>query len=374
MAEHIPAEVFPPGEFLRDELEARGWTQADLAKVLGRPLQTVNEILAGRKTITPETAQGLGAALGTSAQFWLNLESAYRLSKARQNSSDVTSRARLYSLAPVNDMVRRGWIKGADDPKALEEELLRFFDARSLEDAPSVCFAARKSTTYEETTPAQLAWVCRAKRIAKGVGATRFDPKVFREGLPELRRLIASEHDVRQAPKFLAELGVRLVVVEHLPRTRIDGAALWIDERTPVVAVSFRHDRIDWFWFTLCHELAHIRNGDCESLDSNLVGEGRQPTADKPEIEQRADREAAELLVPAKEMEGFIRRVQPLYYKKKIIQFANRIQVHPGIIVGQLQHRDEIKYSHSREMLVKVRDAVVAATLTDGWGHTLPLD
>ena len=74
-----PAEVFPPGELLAEELEARGWTQTDLADILGRPHRLVNEIIAGKRRITPETAMGLAAALGTTAALWLNLESAYQL-------------------------------------------------------------------------------------------------------------------------------------------------------------------------------------------------------------------------------------------------------------------------------------------------------
>lgn len=74
MSDRIPAEVFPPGEFIRDEIEARGWTQAELAKILGRPLKTVSDILLGKRKITPETAHGLGEAFGVDPQFWLNLE------------------------------------------------------------------------------------------------------------------------------------------------------------------------------------------------------------------------------------------------------------------------------------------------------------
>jgi HTH-type transcriptional regulator / antitoxin HigA len=79
--ELIPAEVFPPGEFLRDELEARGWTQADLAKILGLPRRLISEIIDGKRAITTETAWGLGDAFGVDSQFWLNLESAYKLSR-----------------------------------------------------------------------------------------------------------------------------------------------------------------------------------------------------------------------------------------------------------------------------------------------------
>ena len=53
------ARVFPPGDFIREELEARGWTQRDLAEILGRPIQAVNSIVNGKKEITPETAVAL---------------------------------------------------------------------------------------------------------------------------------------------------------------------------------------------------------------------------------------------------------------------------------------------------------------------------
>ena len=85
MATRRPAEVFPPGEFLREELEARGWTQDDLAAILGRTTTTVNQIIGGQRSITPATARGLAAALGTTPQFWLNLESAYQLWKVQND-------------------------------------------------------------------------------------------------------------------------------------------------------------------------------------------------------------------------------------------------------------------------------------------------
>ena len=79
MAARRPAEAFPPGEILKEEFEARGWTQSDLAMLLGRPFVLVHEIIAGKRSITPETAKGLAAAFDTTPAFWLNLESAYQL-------------------------------------------------------------------------------------------------------------------------------------------------------------------------------------------------------------------------------------------------------------------------------------------------------
>jgi HTH-type transcriptional regulator/antitoxin HigA len=94
-----PAEAFPPGEYLRDELEARGWTQSQFAYIIGRPLQLVNEIVKGKKRITEQTAMEIGAALGTSAKVWLNLENTYRLWKAKSPDPAIARRARQASAA-----------------------------------------------------------------------------------------------------------------------------------------------------------------------------------------------------------------------------------------------------------------------------------
>lgn len=88
-----PAEVFPPGDFIRDELEARGWSQGDLARILGRPVQTVNMIINGKKSITAETAKALGLAFGTGPELWMNLETAYRLHTAPDADPAISRRA-----------------------------------------------------------------------------------------------------------------------------------------------------------------------------------------------------------------------------------------------------------------------------------------
>jgi HTH-type transcriptional regulator/antitoxin HigA len=94
-----PAEAFPSGEYLRDELEARGWTQSQFARIIGRPLQLVNEIINGRKRITEQTALEIAAALGTSARVWLNLENTYRLWKAKAPDPAIAHRAQRASAA-----------------------------------------------------------------------------------------------------------------------------------------------------------------------------------------------------------------------------------------------------------------------------------
>jgi len=372
MSERIPAEVFPPGEFIKDELDARGWTQGDLAEIMGRPNRLISMIVTGKKRITPETAQGLGEAFGTGAQFWMNLQNAYLLSMLKGQENSVARKAALYSKAPIKDMIRRQWIEPSQSAAVLEKQILDFFGLPTLADEPEFCVAARKSTSYGETTPPQRAWLQRARNLAPAIHAEKHTKKRFAGAIEQLKALAANPEDVRRIPKILAEAGIRFLILEHLPKTRIDGACLWLNRQSPVIVVSLRYDRIDFFWHTLGHELGHVYQGDGLSLDIDLVGAEISGKDERTDKEQEADRFATELLVSPDDMSDFVARVRPLYSKKRIQGFAARIGVHPGIVVGQLQHRNEVSYSHSREMLVKVRHLIVGAALTDGWGHTPP--
>jgi HTH-type transcriptional regulator/antitoxin HigA len=91
------AEAFHPGVYIREELEARGWSQSDFAKIIGRPLQAVNEIVNARKRITAETALAIGAAFGTGPEIWINLQSAYDLHIAGEADPAIARRARQYA-------------------------------------------------------------------------------------------------------------------------------------------------------------------------------------------------------------------------------------------------------------------------------------
>lgn len=100
MSTPMAAEVFPAGEHLVDELDARGWTQADFAEVLGRPAQFVLEIISGKKEITRESAAQIAAALGTSVEFWLKLQVSYLLWKQAQDSPIRESLSSVWDAEP----------------------------------------------------------------------------------------------------------------------------------------------------------------------------------------------------------------------------------------------------------------------------------
>ena len=372
MTTRTPAEVFPPGEFIREELQERGWTQADLARILGRPLSAVNQIINGKKAITADTARQLSEAFGTSAQLWLNLEATYRLSLARDPAGDIRRYAELYEVAPVKELEKRGWVEPTGNVKASEEELKRFFDVESFDNLPELAVAARKTDAPEAPlTAAQYAWCRRVLELGSRIQAESFSKAKLIEGLPSLAKLAEYAEEARNVPRLLGKLGVRLVIVEHLPGCRIDGAVLWLGPVSPVVGLSMRYDRIDYFWFTLCHELAHIldeRKGGV--LDEALIGERGNWVRQLQERERKANEHAAAMLVSPDALESFVFRVKPYFSKERIVEFARDIHVHPGVIVGQLQCRGEVGYWANREMLVSIREIVLQQTMTDGWGKT----
>ena len=365
----IPAEVFAPGEFLAEELDARGWSQVELAEILARPPRLINEIIAGKRAITPETAKGLAAAFGTSPQLWMNLETSYQLSKAQIAENEVSRRARLYSTFPVKDLLKRGWIEASENIDVLEQRFLVYFGMASVDAKPTFAHAAKKSA-YEGDNIAQLAWLNRAKQIAKAVQVAKYSPAALRDAIPELRRCMEYTEEIKNIPVILAKAGVRVVVVEHLPGSKMDGACFWMDG-TPVIALSLRFDRVDNFWFNLFHEISHVLNG--EGKDEAIYEVIDPSQKGLPPHEVRANKDAESYCVPPDEMDGFVARVNPLFSKQAVIGFASRLHVHPGVVVGQLQHRNLIHWSFHKEMLEKVRAIVTASVLTDGFGNKLPL-
>ena len=376
MMERTPAEVFSPGELIKDEIEARGWSQIELAEVLGRPGRLVSELIAGKRAITPETAKGLGQAFGTGAQFWLNMESSYQLSKVTgDNSNAVARRAKLYEMAPVKEMTRRSWIQPTDNIDVLEKTVCSFYGKSSLDaPMPQLAHAARKASSYEELTAPEAAWLCRVRQLAEAMEVKTFSEMAFASALGQLKTLLRDADTVRQVPAVLARAGVRFLIVETLPSTRIDGVCLWLDSDSPVIALSLRYDRIDAFWHTLLHECAHVKHKDGQTsdiVDFDLVGDEADSSVAKPEAELKADEFASGFSIPRSELDGFIARVRPLFSKTRIQAFAAKLNVHPGLVVGQLQHRKMIPFSHSREMLARIRPILTEVALTDGFGSIL---
>ena len=372
----LPYRPIKPGELLQEELDARGWTQGDLAQILGRPLQAVNEIIAGKKAVTAETAVALSRALGTPAEYWLKLDALYRLDLLHERApfpeEDIVRRARIYTAAPVKELIKRRWLTVADprDPGQLERAVCKFLGTKSIDQKPPIAFAARRGRPHEPRSPSLVAWVCHARALAAHErvitvrhGDLRDRVAFFKQAslkseiakLPHLSTLTDGTARVRRR---LRELGIQFVVAPHLPKTRVDGAAFWLDERTPVVALSMRYNRVDWFWFTLMHELAHVVSSHARRemrVDDALVGRDAEPAESKMTEEAVADRLASDWLVPPERFSVFLRESKPYFSREQILRFAKEISVHPGIVVGRLQHDRHVSYTHFRNLLDRVK-------------------
>ena len=248
---------------------------------------------------------------------------------------------------------------------------MQFYRVKSVSEKPNFAHAA-KATQYSERTPIQWAWLFRARQLSEAVRVAGYDEGKLRQVISKLKALRIAAEEIRQVPNLLSEAGVRFVIVEFLPGAKIDGAAFWLDDQSPVIALSLRFDRIDNFWFVLRHEIEHILRRDGLMVDLELSEQIERNDVRPPE-EMIADDAAAEFCVSKSELNNFIARVRPLYSEQRILLFSKRVGVHPGVVVGQLQRRKEVPYTHFHKFLVKVRDIITSTTLTDGWGAIPPI-
>jgi HTH-type transcriptional regulator/antitoxin HigA len=341
-----PAVLQGPGPRISQELKVRGWSQKDLAEVLGRPLQAINEIVNKSKQVTPETAVQLGQAFGTSAEFWANLEALYRVRLAQRTAgaSGVERRSRLYALAPVNELIHRGWIRASDRIDDLERAVCEFLEIGDVREEPRAPVAKLRHTpSRDPETRAQVAWIKRAENLVRSQGVGHFDVARFNEAVPSLFDMARSPSDVARLPDALADLGVHFVVVPHLPKTFLDGAAFRVGQH-PVVALTLRYDRVDNLWFTFAHEAAHVAHGDDGVLDDRPDRTNRK----KEPTERAADRAASAWLIDSAAYRTFREATVDTPTRQQIEAFAERIGRHPSIVVGRLQHDDVISWSQHR--------------------------
>lgn len=371
MTDRVPAEVFPPGEFLRDELEARNWTQTEFAEIIRRPARLVNEVIAGKRGISPDTAREFAAALGTSAQFWLNLETAYQLSKTGPVSEHISREAHLRGKFPVREMVKRGWVETSENFEVLEQRVLNFYELESIDDEVRFSHAARRNHA-ETLSDIQLAWLFRVRQLALTLTVPQYSKKLLITALSDLERLMETPEETRHVPRILAESGVRLVIVEPVPGSKIEGVCFWVNNnKAPVIGLSLRFGRIDNFWFNLRHEIEHVLNGDGKSgyiVDDTEVLSG---ASDQSDAERIANEAAADFCVPTQKMSDFINRLDPMYSTANLVGFARLMERHPGIVAGQLQRRIG-RWDLFKKFQVDIRQTLAQSALTDGYGQSVP--
>jgi len=367
MATVVPAEVFPPGEFIKDELEARGWTQADLAEVMERPVQAVSEIIRGKKRVTEETARELEAALGIEAEFWTRTEALYRLRHTEPASIAIAERASIRQRVPLRQMISRGWVKPSTDVTELKQNVLSFLGVDDLQERAPFAKAAKQREYDQPSSLVQEVWLLRVKQLAESMITPAYSREKLLATVERMKPLLREPELVGHVPKLLDAAGVRFLIVERLPGLKTDGVCFWIHENSqPVIGMSLTADRIDNFWFVLRHEVEHVLNEEGKSgaiVDDDLEGDN---DSESP-MEARANRAAAEFCLPQAALQSFIDRKGPLFTDQNIRLFARVQGRHPGIVAGQLRRRLKA-WNKFTKHLAKVREHVTATAVVDGFG------
>ncbi len=246
---------------------------------------------------------------------------------------------------PLKDMRRLKFSlpSGTSD----EEVILRFFGVSSPERWRAawheVPVAFRQTQVFEACSEAVAAWVREAELTAKQIPLADFNEAKLRGSLEELRQLTREDTypALTRAQEICSHCGVGFVLVAELPKTRISGCAKWLSDKHAMVGVTPRYKSGEQLWFTFFHEIAHILlHRDRKSfVVDNAVGDMGDDVVDPDmaKYEEEADRFAADTLIPPAELAKLPRKPEELT-NELIKGFAKSIGIHPGVVIGRLQH------------------------------------
>jgi len=340
------AKKFGPGYFIREQMEIRQWTQEDMASVLGVTLKHINKILTDKQPLTLEMARIFGEVFNTSAQYWVNLDTGYRLwlqQGKTQKEEEADVKALIYERMPINDMIKKGWLPGHTSLKELEKNVLAFWSWKKLDfaklDEQLPCLT-KKSEAYNLFNASYaLTWYQMARNVAAERNVDEYDKKMLTELYENLHKYTTLPDGINEFLSQLSACGVICFVLPHLQKTYLDGAAFLLG-KTPVIVYTGRYKRIDNFWFTVAHEIAHIlrhlNEGTPFILDNLKDGERNQ-------MEDEANQLAAEKLKHQEVIE-FLNPYLNYLTTAKVEECAKKYEIHPSIIVGRLAHDNIVSY------------------------------
>jgi len=346
-----PVSVAHPGETVSDYLDSFEWSQSDLSRRSGLTPKTISEICNGKAPISPATSLALERVFGRPAHFWLSLQSRFDEAQARQaealRSADWWQWARRF---PVSEMRKRGLLPAKEEKASDISALLRFLGVSSPSSWSAVWRASsvsyRQTRRFSTNDHSVSAWVRLTELEADAVEISAFDERRALSAIPQLRSntRVAIDKALNNAKDICANFGIAVVIVPAFPETGISGSARWLGDKA-ILALSLRYRFDDQIWFTFFHELGHIlkhRKRQAFILDNaedNLTDGVVDP--DMQAVEDEANRFAADSLIPPAELKGFVSG--GVFTNESIYNFADSMDVAPGIVVGRLQREGLLK-------------------------------
>lgn len=346
----------PPGDTIQETIDELGMSQAELAERIGRPKEKLNDIIKGREPISTETAYRLEKVLGIPASFWINREAEYRREVYEiEQQEKLAAQHDWLSDFPLKEMKNFGWISNTTDKNQLVTELLSFYGVASHEEwnriyiDKEVAVAFRISLVNTKSPKAISAWLRQGELEAMSLKLSDYNESAFKKTLIEIKTLVNQfpKDFATQLQQLCAKSGVAVAYVPTLPKAPISGASRWFRKR-PLIQLSGRYKTDDRFWFTFFHEAGHILlHGKKEIFLENV--EGTEIDQDK---ENEANDFAAKHLLTEAQLQTIIH--SKTLTLETIVDFANKFNTSPGVIIGRLQHLQLIPWSLGNELMQKV--------------------
>lgn len=345
-SKNFPSTIPNPVDAIKFRMEQGGFKPADLIPYIGSRSR-VSEILSGKRQLTLEMVRALEAGLGIPAKVLIR--------KTEQEGDILYSN---WSPLLLKEMEARGYFGSASIKKIDSAELLTNFFSIIGNQRQLVGMLRKTSYRSSPLTDkrALTAWSVRVVQKAKKIKT----PVKYKHGIIDLAfmrklaRLSTQENGPIRAQEFLKENGIILVIEPHFLKTYLDGAVILLNKENPVIGLTLRHDRLDNFWFTLMHELAHISLHFNEGIGLffDEIEDIKTVKIDEREIE--ADEFAEEALLPKAKWEVSPARIIPSAMAAKSL--AKELGVHVAIIAGQIRHKGN-KYIYLSKMVneAKVR-------------------
>lgn len=359
-APYAPDWVSPPGDTILDIIEERNWSQAELATRLGYSEKHVSQLVNGKVPLSDETAMRLERVLGSKAGFWLAREAKYREHCARLESE----RARVgwvewLDCLPLKALMGAGAIPKttilAKNKPGLVDACLRFFGVASPQEwrnhYGAMEISYRRSRQDQSDVGAISTWLRLGEQRAEESDGPKYDKVKFEKALKSIRSLTSESPTVFEPRmrKLLVDAGVSFVMVPSISGAHVSGVARWLNPTRPLIQLSLYGKTNDKFWFTFFHEAAHILLHATSQMDKKSVfldDPNASHTDDPKEVE--ANQWAGDHIIPRQYNE----ELTGLKTKTAVVAFAERVGVHPGIVVGRLQHDELIPPSWMNDLKV----------------------
>jgi HTH-type transcriptional regulator/antitoxin HigA len=331
-SEHFPIAMPDPIEAVKFRMEQQGLKQVDLVPYIGNKSK-VSEVLNRKRPLSLSMIRRLNNGLGIPAEVLMQ-EPGQTLSPLYDGID--------WRKFPLAEMLQRQWFPEfdgrANDLCDRAEEILGPLLFPGGHDCREMDMAARRHVRKGSVPNeyALWAWQARVLQLSSAHSLGEYDPEAMtREMMRSVISLSCLDDGPIQARRLLEKSGIAIVILHYLPGTHLDGGAMVRPDGHPVIALTLRHDRLDNFWFTLAHEVAHVvlhlsKGDQSVFLDDFEAEQGRGPK------EKEADQCAAELLIPEKEWKASKARREPT--RSNILDLAVRRHVHPAIVAGRVRY------------------------------------